>query len=72
MSKITNYLFLFKKENRITNLLTRMFLCITIWEIIIHDKTLVYSKYCLEDIEEEMTIMELKLTQEIKDVIINN
>ena len=61
-----------KKENRITNLLARMLLCLIIGEKIIQDKTLVYSKDYLGDIEEEMTILELKLTQEIKDVIINN
>ena len=49
-----------------------MFLCLTIGEKIIQDKTLVYSKDYLGDIEEEMTILELKLTQEIKDEFINN
>ena len=38
----------------------------------IQDKTLVYSKDYLGDIEEEMTILELKLTQEIKDAITNS
>ena len=61
-----------KKENRITNLLARMFLCLIIGEKIIQDKTLVYSKDYLGDIEEEMTILELKLTQEIKDAITNS
>ena len=48
-----------------------MFLCLIIGVKINQDKTLVYSKDYLGDIEEEMTILELKLTQEIKDVIIN-
>ena len=61
-----------KKENRITNLLTRMFLCLTIGEKIIQDKTLINSKDYLGDIKEEMTILELKLTHEMKYVIINN
>ena len=49
-----------------------MFLCLAIGEKIIQDKALVYSKDYLGDIEEEMTILELKLTQEMKDEIINN
>ena len=49
-----------------------MFLCLTIGEKIIQDKTLVNSKDYLGDIKEEMTILELKLTHEMKDVIINN
>ena len=61
-----------KKENRTTNLLAGMILCLIIGEKIIQDKTLVYSKDYLGDIEEEMTILELKLTQEIKDEFINN
>ena len=71
-AKIDNNNNIMKNENRIVNLLTRMFLCLTIGEKIIQDKTLVNSKDYLGDIKEEMTILELKLTHEMKDVIINN
>ena len=71
-AKIDNNNNITKNENRIVNLLTRMFLCLTIGEKIIQDKTLVNSKDYLGDIKEEMTILELKLTHEMKYVIINN
>ena len=71
-AKIDNNNNIMKNENRIVNLLTRMFLCLTIGEKIIQDKTLVNSKDYLGDIKEEMTILELKLTHEMKYVIINN
>ena len=71
-AKIDNNNNIMKNENRIVNLLTRMFFCLTIGEKIIQDKTLVNSKDYLGDIKEEMTILELKLTHEMKYVIINN
>ena len=49
-AKIDNNNNIMKNENRIVNLLTRMFLCLTIGEKIIQDKTLVNSKGNLGDL----------------------
>ena len=61
-----------RNENRITNTLERMFISLKIGEKILLDKSLVQLKEYVGDIEEEMTILELKLTQEIKDIIHDN
>ena len=49
-----------------------MFISLKIGEKILLDKSLVQLKEYVGDIEEEMTILELKLTQEIKDIIHDN